>query len=71
MYSECIMIEAFLMNRFNLMAEVIVLFYINTEQIEKLKRQINTTKKSYTYVNYMTFILHSKKTFSDYKIQSL
>ena len=55
------------MNRFNLMAEVIVLFYINTEQIKKLKRQINTTKKSYTYVNYMTFILHSKKLFQTIK----
>ena len=55
------------MNRFNLMAEVIVLFYINTEQIEKLKRQINTTRKSYTYVNYMTFILNSKKLFQTIK----
>lgn len=57
------------MNRFSLMAEVIILFYIKTEEIGRLKRQINTPRKYCSYISYMTFILHSGKSLADYKIQ--
>lgn len=48
------------MNRFSLMAEVIILFYIKTEEIGRLKRQINTPRKYCSYISCMTILFYTQ-----------
>ena len=58
------------MNRFSLMAGVIILFYIKTEETGRLKRQINTPRKYCSYINCMTILFYTQENlFADYKIQ--